>query len=30
MSDAGFEWGEYLGIKAPWEQLRAPPPPARR
>jgi len=28
MSDAGFEWGEYLGIKAPWEQLKAPPPRA--
>ena len=26
MSDAGFEWGEYLGLKAPWEQLRPPPP----
>ena len=26
MYDAGFEWGEYLGVKAPWEQLRAPPP----
>jgi hypothetical protein len=29
MSDAGFEWGEYLGLKAPWEQLK-PPPPRRR
>ncbi len=28
MYDAGFEWGEYLGVKAPWEQLR--PPPARK
>jgi len=28
MYDAGFEWGEYLGVKAPWEQLK--PPPARR
>jgi hypothetical protein len=28
MSDAGFEWGEYLGVKAPWEKL-APPPPRR-
>jgi hypothetical protein len=27
MYDAGFEWGEYLGLKAPWEQLK--PPPAR-
>jgi hypothetical protein len=26
MSDSGFEWGEYLGLKAPWEQLRPPPP----
>jgi hypothetical protein len=26
MSDAGFEWGEYLGFKAPWERLRPPPP----
>jgi len=26
MADAGFEWGEYLGLKAPWEQLKAPPP----
>jgi hypothetical protein len=29
MSDAGFEWGEYLGLKAPWEQLKPPPPPPR-
>jgi hypothetical protein len=28
MYDSGFEWGEYLGLKAPWEQLR--PPPARK
>ena len=26
MYDAGFEWGEYLGAHAPWEQLRPPPP----
>jgi hypothetical protein len=26
MSDSGFEWGEYLGFKAPWERLRPPPP----
>ncbi len=26
MSDAGFEWGEYLGVRAPWENLRPPPP----
>lgn len=25
MSSAGFEWGEYLGLKAPWEQLKPPP-----
>jgi hypothetical protein len=27
ISQSGFEWGEYLGFKAPWEQLRPPPPP---
>lgn len=26
MSDAGFEWGEYLGLRTPWERLRPPPP----
>jgi hypothetical protein len=26
MYDAGFEWGEYLGATAPWENLKAPPP----
>jgi hypothetical protein len=26
MADAGFEWGEYLGLQAPWERLRPPPP----
>jgi hypothetical protein len=26
MSDAGFEWGEYLGLEAPWEKLTPPPP----
>jgi hypothetical protein len=26
MYDTGFEWGEYLGVNAPWERLRAPPP----
>jgi hypothetical protein len=26
MYDAGFEWGEYLGLSAPWERLSAPPP----
>jgi hypothetical protein len=24
---SGFEWGEYLGAKAPWEKLNPPPPP---
>ena len=24
--DSGFEWAEYLGVLAPWEQLDAPPP----
>jgi len=23
---SGFEWGEYLGVNAPWENLHAPPP----
>jgi hypothetical protein len=27
MYDAGFEWGEYLGLEAPWEKLAPPPPP---
>ena len=27
MYDAGFEWGEYLGVNAPWEKLQPPPPP---
>jgi hypothetical protein len=27
MYDMGFEWGEYLGFNAPWENLNAPPPP---
>ncbi|HEY1816151.1 MAG TPA: hypothetical protein VGG74_27575 [Kofleriaceae bacterium] len=27
MYDTGFEWGEYLGLEAPWEQLSPPPPP---
>jgi hypothetical protein len=26
ISESGFEWGEYLGAKAPWEQLNPPPP----
>ena len=25
--DSGFEWGEYLGANAPWEELDPPPPP---
>jgi hypothetical protein len=29
MYDSGFEWGEYLGLEAPWEQLNPPPPPKR-
>ena len=27
MYESGFEWSEYLGVNAPWEKLRAPPPP---
>ncbi len=27
MSATGFDWGEYLGTQAPWENLSAPPPP---
>ena len=27
MSESGFEWGEYLGLQTPWEQLTPPPPP---
>jgi hypothetical protein len=29
MYDSVFEWGEYLGLKAPWEQLKPPPPPRK-
>lgn len=29
MYDSGFEWSEYLGLNAPWEKLRAPPPPPK-
>ncbi len=29
MSASGFQWGEYLGVEAPWEQLQPPPPPAK-
>jgi len=28
MSDAGFEWAEYFGVKIPWEELEPPPPPS--
>ncbi len=27
ITGSGFEWGEYLGVLAPWERLDAPPPP---
>jgi hypothetical protein len=30
MYEAGFEWGEYLGVSAPWESLKPPPPPPSR
>ncbi|MBA3457948.1 MAG: hypothetical protein H0T42_33000 [Deltaproteobacteria bacterium] len=26
MSASGFEWGEYLGLQAPWQELKPPPP----
>jgi hypothetical protein len=26
IGSSGFEWGEYLGLNAPWENLKAPPP----
>ncbi len=29
MTDSGFQWGEYLGVEAPWEQLQPPPPPPK-
>lgn len=29
MYDSGFEWSEYLGANAPWERLKAPPPPPK-
>jgi hypothetical protein len=28
LGDQGFEWGEYLGTRVPWEQLDPPPPPS--
>jgi hypothetical protein len=27
LSDNGFEWGEYLGTRVPWEELEPPPAP---
>jgi hypothetical protein len=27
--ESGFEWGEYLGVSAPWEKLNPPPPPKK-
>jgi hypothetical protein len=27
INQSGFEWGEYLGANAPWENLKPPPPP---
>jgi hypothetical protein len=29
MYESGFEWGEYLGLQAPWERLTPPPPPKK-
>ncbi len=29
MYESGFEWGEYLGLSAPWEKLNPPPPPPK-
>jgi len=29
MYESGFEWSEYIGVNAPWEKLRAPPPPPK-
>ncbi|MBA2541342.1 MAG: hypothetical protein H0V17_17000 [Deltaproteobacteria bacterium] len=26
LAESGFEWGEYLGVNAPWESLKPPPP----
>ncbi|HEU5056435.1 MAG TPA: hypothetical protein VFU21_07910 [Kofleriaceae bacterium] len=28
MSESGFEWAEYFGVKIPWESLDPPPPPS--
>ncbi|MBA3459833.1 MAG: hypothetical protein H0T46_07720 [Deltaproteobacteria bacterium] len=30
MYEAGFEWGEYLGLSAPWEKLNPPPPAPKK
>lgn len=30
LADSGFEWGEYLGLQAPWEKLTPPPPAPKR
>jgi hypothetical protein len=27
INGSGFEWGEYLGLEAPWENLKPPPAP---
>ncbi len=27
MGEAGFDWVEYLGVTAPWEDTHPPPPP---
>ena len=27
LNSTGFEWGEYLGLNAPWENLNPPPAP---
>jgi len=27
IGSSGFQWAEYLGVSAPWEQLNPPPPP---
>ena len=29
MYNSGFEWGEYLGANAPWEDIGAPPLPKK-
>lgn len=27
MTASGFEWGQYLGVQIPWEDVTPPPPP---